>query len=134
MIGARIKARLAELKLTQSYLARQVGVSAPTISELVRGESRSSTHLHAIARVLRTTPAYLTGETDDPSIDAVALAFSPADLEWLDLLRSLSLRDRHAVRVLAETLAGKPHVAGDLDEPLSVPTFQDLRLEYKGEK
>lgn len=66
-VGERIGARLAELGLSQSELARRVGVSQGTIAQLVSGRSRSSSHLHKIAQALETTPAYLEGETDDAS-------------------------------------------------------------------
>lgn len=35
------------------------------------GTAHSSKYLHQIARTLGTTPEYLTGETDDPSPDAI---------------------------------------------------------------
>jgi phage repressor protein C with HTH and peptisase S24 domain len=59
--------------LSQSELARRVGVNQSTINGLVKGEQRSSTHLHKIARELGTSIAYLEGETDDPAIDAARL-------------------------------------------------------------
>nr|WP_255355393.1 helix-turn-helix transcriptional regulator [Novosphingobium sp. FSW06-99] len=131
MIGERIKARMAELGISQGYLAREVGVKQPTISALISGKSRSSTHLHLIARALQTTPAYLTGETDDPSIGAAALAYSPSDMEWLEVLHSLSPRDRNAVHVLMLTLAGRPLVLTIDDGSTHVPMLQSDRLEFK---
>ncbi len=68
--AARLKARMAERKLSQSELARRVGVSQASIFRLVKGEAYGSKHLHRIARELGTTPAYLAGETDDPDLDA----------------------------------------------------------------
>lgn len=53
--------------MSGAELARRIGVKQPTISDLINGRSRSSVHLHAIARELGTTPEYLLGETDDPS-------------------------------------------------------------------
>lgn len=66
MIGERLKARIEATGISQSELARRVGITQGTIAGLVSGRSRSSTHLHKIARALGTTPAYLEGETDDP--------------------------------------------------------------------
>lgn len=71
IIGERIKDRMEELGLSQSELARRVGVRQPTISRLLLGEAAGSKHLHVIARELGTTPQYLTGETDDPSEGAL---------------------------------------------------------------
>jgi transcriptional regulator with XRE-family HTH domain len=59
------------MAMSQAELARRVGISQPAINALIRGASRSSTHLHRIARELDTTPAYLTGEIDDASISAL---------------------------------------------------------------
>jgi transcriptional regulator with XRE-family HTH domain len=75
--AARIKARMADLDLSQSELARRVGVSQSAIHKLVSGNAYGSTHLHRIARELGTTPAYLTGEIDDPDGGAPAPAASP---------------------------------------------------------
>lgn len=57
---------MAHRELTQSELARRVGVSQASIYRLVAGDAYGSKHLHKIARELGTTPAYLSGETDDP--------------------------------------------------------------------
>lgn len=57
--------------MSQAELARRVGITQPTVADLLSGKSQGSKHLHKIARVLETTPEYLTGETDNPSISAV---------------------------------------------------------------
>lgn len=69
-IGERIDERLKAIGISQAELARRVGVGQSTINGLIRGESRGSKHLHVIARTLRTSPAYLIGETEDPAPDA----------------------------------------------------------------
>lgn len=66
MIGQRIKARLDEIGMSEAELARRVGIRQSTINALVLGRSRSSRHLHEIARELDTTTAYLKEETEDP--------------------------------------------------------------------
>lgn len=70
-LGDRILDRLAACGLTQSELARRVGVTQPAINHLIKRGASGSAHLHKIARELQTTPEYLTGETDDPSANAV---------------------------------------------------------------
>lgn len=72
VIGDRLAERIAASGLSFSAVARKVGVKQPTISRLVHGEQQSSKHLHKIARVLRTTPEYLSGESDDPDGGGVA--------------------------------------------------------------
>ena len=77
-VGSRIHERLSVVGISQSELARRVKLSQPAISALIKGNSRSSTHLHRIARELATTPAYLTGETDDPDEGAPAPTPTPS--------------------------------------------------------
>lgn len=67
-VGVRIRELLDQLGMSGAELARRIGVTQPTISDLINGRSRSSVHLHAIARELGTTPEYLLGETDEPGI------------------------------------------------------------------
>jgi len=70
-IGERIAARRAELGLSQTQLAKAVGLSQATIGKLESGISSGSSHLHRFARVLHTTAEYLSGEIDDPSAGAL---------------------------------------------------------------
>lgn len=69
-VGKRMRARLEHLTMSQSELARRVGLTQPAINSLIRGSSRSSAHLYKIARALMTTPEYLLGEIDDPDENA----------------------------------------------------------------
>lgn len=70
IVSDRVSERMKALGLSQSELARRVGVAQPTIYKLLHTSKKGSTKLHAIARELGTTPAYLSGETDDPNADA----------------------------------------------------------------
>jgi phage repressor protein C with HTH and peptisase S24 domain len=63
--GERIAERRTALRLSQTQLAKAAGVSQATIGKLESGISSGSSQLHRIARALQTTPAYLTGETND---------------------------------------------------------------------
>lgn len=76
-IGDRIAERRKLLGISQGKLARAAGVSQGTIGKLEAGISSGSSHLHRIARALETTPAYLTGELDDPSEGAPPPAPAP---------------------------------------------------------
>jgi phage repressor protein C with HTH and peptisase S24 domain len=74
-IGERIAARLEALGgrsegFSQAWLARETGLSQPTINALIKKPERGSKHLHTIAGKLGTTVAYLVGETDDPFSEA----------------------------------------------------------------
>jgi phage repressor protein C with HTH and peptisase S24 domain len=70
-VGDRIAARLAELGMSQSELARKVELAQPTINNLINRNKVGTKHLHRIAYALQTSAAYLNGETDDPTIGAL---------------------------------------------------------------
>lgn len=82
----RFRKLLAEKGLSQSELARRVGVSQSAIHKLASGGAYGSAHLHKIARELGTSPSYLAGETDDPTEGAVPLPSAEALAEQLDLV------------------------------------------------
>ena len=73
----RLRARMIEKGISQSELARRIGVSQQNVSHLLSGNAQGSKRLHLIARELETTPAYLTGETDDPDQGAPPPAPAP---------------------------------------------------------
>lgn len=91
--GNRVAERMRKVGLSQSALAREVGVSQQTIGKVVTGQSAGSSHLHKIARALQTTAAYLTCEVDDPSEDAfippsaaeIAMQMGLMKIEEIDL-------------------------------------------------
>jgi phage repressor protein C with HTH and peptisase S24 domain len=86
VITERFREMLDAAGLSQSALARKIGVSQATIGKLALGVSGGSKHLHAIARELGTTPAYLTGETDDPHEGALPVPSAETLAEQLDLV------------------------------------------------
>lgn len=109
IVGSRVKERMEAAGLSQAELARRVGLSQPTIFQLIHRSKKGSTHLHVIARELGTTPAYLTGETDDPDSDAPdAPAFSRDDIELLERMALLSDRARALLLALIDELSASP--------------------------
>lgn len=88
-------------ELSQAELARRVGVSQPTIYSLVHSNKVGSKHLHKIARVLGTTPAYLSGETDDPLSDAPPPPeLSTEEIELIEIFRRLQPAFKGAAMIL----------------------------------
>lgn len=63
----RVRKRMDALGLTQSELARRVNVTQGAIAKIAKNNPNGSAHLHKISQVLQTSPAYLTGEIDDPA-------------------------------------------------------------------
>lgn len=86
IVPDRILALMSELEISQSELARRVGVTQQTIGKLCKGQSHGSKYLHQIARELGTTPEYLTGGIDDPAKGAVPLPTPHTLAEQLDLV------------------------------------------------
>lgn len=77
-LGQRISERLNVMGLSQSELARRVGMAQSSIHALINRNKVGSKHLHVIARELETTPEYLTGVTDDPSAGFVPVPSASA--------------------------------------------------------
>jgi len=71
IVGDRINLRLKELGWPQAELARRVNLAQSTINGLIHGHSRSSAHLHVIARQLGVSTAWLAGvrPADDRGIE-----------------------------------------------------------------
>lgn len=99
-IGQRIAERRKAKGLSQGALAKRSGLSQPTIGKLEAGISSGSSHIHRIARSLDTTPAYLTGEIDDPDLNA-ALPASPVHHQ---VLLPVSLPSENALADMFEGL------------------------------
>lgn len=93
------------LRLSQSELARRAKVPQTTINSLIRGSRRTTPHLLRLARELNTTPAYLTGETDDPEADAPTSPTLDAETrEILADIADMEAADRRAVAQIARSL------------------------------
>jgi len=86
LIPERLVQMMERRDVSQSALARRVGVSQQTIGKLCGGGAQGSKHLHRIARELGTTPAYLSGETDDPDEGALPVPSPQTLAEQLDLV------------------------------------------------
>lgn len=89
----RMRALMEAQGISQSELARRVGVSQSAIAQLLTRNGQGSKHIHAIARELHTTPAYLMAEIDDPSEGATVPPTAAMVAEQLDavLLREVQV-------------------------------------------
>lgn len=79
VIADRLRQRMQKLGMSQSELARRLGVTQGTIAHLVNGRTNNSVHLPAIAVELQTTLAYLNGDTDNP-LEGARIPMSKADM------------------------------------------------------
>lgn len=117
IVGERVESRMKAAGLSQAELARRVGVAQPTIFKLIRSSKKGSVHLHRIARILGTTPAYLSGETDDPDEGAPPPPeLSRDETELVTLVRAFPAKDRGALLQLARTISAGLRVSADPDD------------------
>jgi len=107
--GDRLEKLMADRQISQSELARRVGLKQPSIGRLVSGATRNSSALLELARELRVSAAYLTGETDDPDSEAQDVTLTAEEREWLDLLHSVQPQDRDVTLQILRTLASRHH-------------------------
>lgn len=68
VVPERVRERMEALGISQSELARRVGIKQPSINRILSGEVQNPRFLHLIARELETTPEYLTAATNDPQL------------------------------------------------------------------
>jgi transcriptional regulator with XRE-family HTH domain len=105
--AGRLKEKMREAGLSQSELARRVGISQASVQKLTSGAAYGSKHLHRIARELGTTPAYLSGETDDPQGEAPELQLSAEEQRLLEIFREMPKKNRAALKLLLERMTAE---------------------------
>lgn len=124
IIPKRLEERIHEAGLSYSAVARALGVRQPTISRLVKGEQRSTARIDHLARIVKTSPAYLTGEVDDPDLDAPETRALTSDQEaWLAIFDALDPPNRTALMQIGRTM-----VIG-----MNRPTVNAPKPRYTGE-
>lgn len=125
-IGVRIQERIKALNISQSELARRAGAPQTTINSLIKKPIRSTPYLVRIAAALNTTPAYLTGETDDPQNESPDQSVLDADeRDLIESFKHLAPADRRALLQIARTMAGGPAPS---------PTVHAPARGYRGEE
>lgn len=131
VIGDRVKERMQAAGLSQAELARRVGVSQPSIFNLIHRSKKGSTRLHAIARELGTTPAYLNGEVDDPDLGAPPPpVLTPIETDLVDIHRGLDAQSRSALLHVARTMLAGVNAAtpSNVAPATKQPTDQEFML------
>ena len=79
-VGERVHLLMWRASRTQTEMGRQVGIDQSVLSKKLRGITRwYAGEISAIARTLRTTSAYLMGETDDPTLPRLDSNQQPSD-------------------------------------------------------
>ena len=111
-IGARIKARRQELKMTQRDLAARMGYTDhTTITRIEAGKTDPpQSRVAQFAKVLGTTPGHLLGwdaEPEDLGAVAAQVLADPGLLQLVQNYKSMKGADQYALRLMAESLASK---------------------------
>lgn len=106
-IGARIKARRQELKMTQRELAARLGYTDhTTVTRIESGKTDPpQSRLAQIAKVLDVTPGYLMGWSEKPAEElqdmgamAAQVLADPDVLEMVKAYTAMDETDRAAIR------------------------------------
>ena len=111
-IGARIKARRQELRISQRELASRMGYTDhTTITRIEAGKvDPPQSRIAQFAKALGTTPGHLMGwdaEPEDLGAIAARVLGDPAVLNMVQEYMGLSEADRMMVRSLVSSLAAK---------------------------
>lgn len=133
-LGSRIEKRRKEIGLSQAELARRVGIRQSTMHSLIKGDSRSSRSLSKIARELRTTAAYLQGDTDDPEQDAPPEPeFSYEERELVECVRTFPPNGHTALLQLARSFSLLLNQqAAPSPSPIELPPEDALARMFEG--
>lgn len=102
----RFKALCKERGMTQSALFKMVGRPYNYSSDLRKIKKVPADYIEIWAAALHTTPAYLMGETDDPSPETkkepagIADGLTEEDRELIEAFRAASPEKRQAILAL----------------------------------
>ena len=115
-VGSRVKSRRLQMKMSQTELGAQLGISFQQVQKYEKGRNRiSSSRLQEIADILKVQPTYFF---DDPlgqpsgngRPDGARLSEFCANRHGLALMQAfVKIKDKgmqHAIAKLVETLAG----------------------------
>lgn len=124
-VGARIRLRRKELGITQSDLAKELGVTFQQVQKYERGVNRlSATALITVARALKCTVASLLGVDGEGPAQPIepTVLVTPGAVELLNAYNMIAdHRSRVAVLAIARALVNR---VGEVDEPEDEPELE----------
>ena len=128
-IGKRIKQRREDLGIAQTLLAEQIGTSKQNLYKYENGiiSNIPADKIEAIAKALHTTPAYLMGWSDDPSLTAASSTLPDNILPMPKMKR---------IPLIGTIACGKPILAVEnADDTVAIPDNidADFSLRCKGD-
>jgi transcriptional regulator with XRE-family HTH domain len=93
-LKARTKALCAQNGISQKFVSESTGHGQYFLNDVWQGKrAMSDGDFELAANALRTTPAYLRGETDDPEpvwSEAIKISTSPTKKELIDAINAMS--------------------------------------------
>lgn len=104
-MGQRIKVRRKKLKMSRPELVKRSGIPYSTLADIENERQKSSTALHIIAKVLQTTPEWLSDEAGPE--EAGETMESPLTLREQQLLAAFRDAGKD-LREAIERVAGLP--------------------------
>lgn len=105
ILGERIKERLAQLGMSQSELARRVGITQKSMNYLCNQAKSRSAHTHSIASELEVSIEWLTGQTDHMRIGHTISQLTSQQRKWLSFLDVMPEKERAAAFLMMSALA-----------------------------
>ena len=114
-IGARLRLRRKELKLTQVQLAAISGIEQGTVSDLERGKTKepAGSTLAGICRALQTSDRWILEGKGEPSM---VVPRNDAEEDALTLFKSLTSEEQELWLTLGEAIRQNRRPPGD-DQP-----------------
>ena len=107
MFKERVKTLCKSKGLSQKFVSESTGHGQFFLNDVWLGKRGISTSdLEIIAATLSTTPAYLTGETDDPAPADSPEELSSEEKELLELYRSVSPEKQELFKKIIEQMKG----------------------------
>ena len=107
MFKERVKTLCKSQGLSQKFVSESTGHGQFFLNDVWLGKRGLSTSdLEIIAATLSTTPAYLTGETDDPAPTGSPDELSSEEKELLELYRSVSPEKQELFKKIIEQMKG----------------------------
>ncbi|QOS97924.1 helix-turn-helix transcriptional regulator [Brevibacterium sp. JNUCC-42] len=89
-LGERIRGRRKQLGLTQLEIAQQLNMGRSNFGHIENGRViPSSTDLDKLADILKTTPGYLLGKTDNPVVNTQENPYPLTSKEEKDIAKKL---------------------------------------------
>ena len=116
MIGAKIRMRRGELGMSQTDLAKAVGVTFQQVQKYEQGKNRvGGSRLDGIAKALQVPVSYFFEQTaDDMEVAQGSLLDTRGAVSLLRAYAAITERhQRHALINIARAMAGEKPLEGD---------------------